>query len=441
MSKNEYKFCNLYSFVKKHNVDLYNILEDMCAIGLFRPKHPVTFINPNSASVKKLSGLIDSGKSDVAFEELQKFFIYGKHKDLKKADLITYNSKLLKSKVAEMTKPNDKFKGWDNRDNVSVFDQTSGDLLEEGEARQRPKLEKKPVVVKGKGETGDERMKATKKLLQLSSDDGVKIEHVFARHVNGLLVHLQEKDESKFKEVRHYIDPNPVLCWYLLVKPSCDSSSLSESSNYISDDIFLSWFNSMESNINNRSAKLLRELFSDDGYDKSKLAEASKKRNGLETDGCDKTAQSIISSYENNRVRLLEDELRFRFSDSDLSADSDSINELNHVDWCNPDDATILFKNFEGSLCTSAVHNLMLNFKDSNAFHYCMFDESIHKKLENNIMGAGAGAKKILKIFGSKARKLVKKIEDSDEEEEMNKFISSLNKKQVSSLKKMMSKV
>ncbi len=433
MSKSEYKFCNLYSFVKKHNVSLYNILEDMCAIGLFRPKYPVTFINPNESAVKKLSSLIDSGKSDVAFEELQKFFIYGKHKDLKKGDFITYNSKALKSKIGDMVKANTTFKGWDNRDNVMVFDQVSGDLLEEGERKDRPKLEKKPSKA-GKAEGGSEdmRMEATNKLLLLSTK--TKIEHVFARHVNGLLVHLKDKDEDKFNEVRHYVDPNPVLCWFILVKPSSETGTCC---NYISDDIFSSWFQSMDSNPNNKNATLLRDgLFEANDFDMTKVKKASELRKNIQTDGCENTAKSIISSYS-DRVKLLEDELRFRFSDTDFSSDDSSISELKNLNWDEPDSATILFKNFSGSLCTSAIHGLMIKFKESNVFHYSMLNAEVHKKLRENIQGAGS--KKIITILGNKGRKLIKNMDDSDDEKEISRFLSSLNKKQVAGLKKLVS--
>lgn len=431
MSKTDYKFCNLYSFVKKHNVNLYNILEDICAIGLFRPKYPVTFINPNEAAVKKLSSLIDGGKSDVAFEELQKFFIYGKHKDLKKGDFITYNSKVLKSKIGDMVKPNTTFKGWDNRDNVMVFDQTSGDLLEEGDKKERPKLDKKANKT-GKAEGGgNDRMKATNKLLLLSSEN--KIEHVFARHVNGLLVHLKDKDESKFNEVRHYVDPNPVLCWFILVKPSAHGNNCC---NYISEEVFDSWYDSMDSNPNNKNAVFLRDgLFEANDFDMSKAKHASEMRKDIETDGCENTANSIISSY-GDRLKLLEDELRFRFSDSEFSEKDSAIAELKGIEWDEPDSATILFKNFKGSLCTSAIHGIMIKFKDSNVFHYSMLNDNVHKKLQENIRGAGS--KKIISVLGNKGRKLIKNMDDSDDEKEISKFLSSLNKKQVVSLKKLL---
>jgi hypothetical protein len=67
-----------------------------------------------------------------------------------------------------------------------------------------------------------------------------------------------------------------------------------------------------------------------------------------------------------------------------------------------------------------------------------MYNDNVHKKLESNIVGAGNGAKKIVNILGKEGRKLIKSMEDADEEEELSKFVSSLNKKQLSSLKKIL---
>jgi hypothetical protein len=424
--------CNLYTFVKKENTPLYDILEDMCAVGLFRPKYPTTFINPSKEVVAKLKSLIDKGESDIAFEHLQKHFLFGKNLTLK-GELITFNSKVMKSDLSKITVKNEKFSQWKSRgDNVAVFTQTNADFLEEGAQKDRPKFDKPK---KGKGETGSNRMEATKELLKKVSN-GEKIMHVFAKHVNGLLEVLKSQDEDKFKLVTSKLDPNPVLCWYILVKPSavnCDHL-------YIDDSVFNSWFESRKNNINNNSTGLLREVFSSDKFDNKLAAEAGQKRKAIGTNGFSQTRQNIISSYGDDMCSLLEDELRFRLSnkgEDELVWNSSEISELNHLNWDEPEQSLVLLKS-SNSLLNSCLYKIMVEFIESNSCHYTMYNDSVYKKLESNIVGAGSGAKKIVNILGKEGRKLIKSMEDADEEEEISKFVSSLNKKQLGSLKKIL---
>lgn len=429
--------CNLYSFVKKENAPLFELLEDMCAVGLFRPRNPTTFINPSKEVVAKLKSLIEKGESDVAFEHLQKHFLYGKHSALK-GELITYNSKVMKTDLSKVTTKNNNFSLWKSRgDNVAVFTQTSTDFLEEGAEKERPKLDK---TKKGKGESGSNREEATQELLKRASN-GEKIMHVFAKNLNGLLevlkTHCEEnKDEEKLKLVMSKLDPNPVVCWYILVKPSAVNCE----HLYISDSVFNSWFESRKNNINNDKTSLLREIFKSNDFDNKLLVKAGEARKTINTDGFGQTRLSILSSYDNDMCSLLEDELRFRLSDKgedELLWNSSEISELNNINWDDPEQSLVLLKS-SNSLLNSCLHKIMTEFIKSNSFHYTMYNDNIHKKLENNIVGAGEGAKKIVNILGKEGRKLIKSMEDADEEEELSRFVSSLNKKQLSSLKKIL---
>jgi len=439
MSKAGVKYCSLHTFVKKENPELFNLLEDLCAIGLFRPKYPTTFINPSSKVVNKLKDLISKGDSETAFEHLQKHFIYGKHTELK-GELVTYNSKAMKTDLSKVTKKNTNFNLWKSRgDNVVVYDQTSDDLLEEGAEKERPKSEKKNSTKKGKGDA--DRMSITHDLLKKASN-GENIMHVFAHNINGLLEVLKQHDENQFKKILEKLDPNPVVCWYILVKPSCDCSSVNEDNCYVSDEVFDKWASLGNANINNTKSTLLREVFSSNDFDTSKIAKAKNARKSLNEVGFKQTRESIVNSYD-NMTTLLEDELRFRMSDMDNSQlvwNSPEVSELNHLRWDAPENELVLLKN-SNSLLNSCLHKIMLDFVSSNAFHYTMFNDEIHKKLENNIVGAGPGAKKIVKVLGKQGRKIIKNLEDSDDENDISRFVSSLNKKQLASLKKVLNSV
>jgi hypothetical protein len=430
------KFCNLHTFVKKENPELYNILEDMCAVGLFRPKYPTTFINPSKEVVAKLKSMVDKGDSDLAFEELQKHFIYGKHTSLS-GELINYNSKVVKSDLSKITKKSGNTHLWKSKEgNVVVYNQTNGDLLEEGETKKRPKLESSKTK-KGKGESIEEdRVIATRELLDMSKNSNIM--HVFAKHVNGLLTTLQKLDENKFSEVSSKLDSNPVVCWYILVKPC--KYDCSGCDNYISNEVFNEWFNNRKENPNNRMTSLLRETFKSGETDREKAKQARNKRNNLDLNGFKNAVSSVISSYDNDLCVLLEDEVRFRFSDMDdktLTPDSSEISELNQLNWGSPSESLVMFKEDSTLLCP-LLYKVIQQFVESSAFHYTMFNDSILEKLEGNIVGAGLGAKKVVKILGKEGRKLIKTMEDSGEEEELGKFVSSLTAKQANSLKKIL---
>ncbi len=434
MSKTQ-KFCNLHTFVKKENPGLYDLLEDMCAVGLFRPKYPTTFINPSKEVVSKLKDLVEKGDSDLAFEHLQKHFIYGKHNSLT-GDLVNYNSKAVKGDLSKNTKKVEKISLWKSKDdNVAVFQQTNADFLEEGGDKARPKLDRKKKEKKGSAEC--DRLETTNSLFEKAASAGDNVMHVFARAVNHLLVLLEEEDSEQFKKVCSKLDPNPVLCWYLLVKPS--SVSCDNCDNYISDDLFKKWC-SWSDFFKKGYTSTLRKVFNSDEHDNSFMAKAKKARDSVDLVGFKQTRDSIISSYDGDMVTLLEDELRYTHSEkpaSEFLANSVTVASLNNIDWSRPEESLVLLKD-SSSILNSCLHKVMLDFVSSNAFHYAMIKASVVERLENNVVGAGEGAKKVVKILGKEGRKLIKSMEDADEEEELGKFVSSLTKKQLSSLKKIL---
>lgn len=407
------KFCNLYIFVKKENPDLFEILEDMCAVGLFRGKYPTTFINPSKAVTDKLVKLVNDGNVDVAFEHLQKHFIYGKHSSLSKGPFVTYNQKAMKSDLSKVTEPNKVFSQW-QRENYAVFNQTNAAFLEEGDKADRPKLDKK----KGSAESNT-KMMITKKLQESN-----KCFHSFAYALNGLLSALQDDDVELFEEVKYKLDPNPVVCWYILVKPSAESK-------YISNDLFEKWADSFEENINNKSASLLRKIFESNDFGSDRIEEVQKIRSQLDDTGAQRYTQSIVNSYRET-TELIEDEIRFRFSNCTEEEIGEKFNDLDALSWTMED--TILFKPTDSILSAGIVRTIKY-FVESNSFHYSMYDHDLHVKFQNFIQGAGVSGKKIIKILGNEGRKLISSLKAEDE---LAKLVTSLTKKQITSLKKIL---
>lgn len=408
------KFCNLYVFVKKENPELFEILEDICAVGLFRAKYPVTFINPSKSVTDKLVKLVNEGNVDKAFEQLQKHFIYGKYASLAKGPFVTYNHKMMKTDLAKNTEPNKVFTQWKS-DNVAVFNQTNAAMLEEGESAERPKLDKK------KGSSQINSRTYITELLQKEKD---KMQ-AFAYAVNGLLVKLEDSD--KFDEIKKKLDPNPIVCWYILVKPSA-----SEESEYVSDEVFESWAESFEQNINNKSASMYKAAFESNDYGNDAIEHAKKMRSKLNYTGVKNLIEGIINSYE-NQAQLIEDEIRFRFSDYGQDELENYFSELDNLTWTIDD--TIMFKS-NNTMLAPLLSKTIVCFVESNCFHYSMYDEKVHSKFNEFVKeGAGSG-KKIIKILGSGGRKLLSTLKSDSE---LEKFVSGLSKKQVTMLKKALS--
>lgn len=414
-----YKFCSLYTFVKKHNPELFELLDDMCASGLFRPKYPTTFIMPNAAMTKKLSGLVGEGDIDTAFEHLQKLFIYGKHAALD-GDLVTYNLKKVKSTLSSL-KPSSHWKSWDRKDNVAVFD--AKDFPEEGDATQRPKTNK----AGGADHECSLREEVTKKIMS-SKEPWAKKMHTIAYHLNSLLTVLEKEDSEAFDKACQVMDPNMVVSWYILIRPSAGQSA----QKYISNTVFEQWERMHDDAI--KSVALLKKCFSLDTMDKVKLAtNAQKRKEVLGTEGFEQTINAAMGCYDDKEA-LLEDELRFRFSDAQEFTDF-HIHELNSVNWEDPESALVIFaKPSNSCLYKSSIHKLVKEFAKTDSFLYTRHTAAVMDKLAKNI--TGAGDKKLIKVLGSKAKKILNSMSDA-EEERLAKMVKGLTKQQLDTLKKL----
>ena len=123
MSKTEKTYCSLYTFIKRTNPDLYEILDDMCAVGLFRTRNDITFLNPSDKLTNQLIEMVEKDQSEEAFKNLKSLFIYGKHNTLNK-DVVSYNNKNYGEDLSGL-KQLSAFKQWKDSQNVSVFDYKS----------------------------------------------------------------------------------------------------------------------------------------------------------------------------------------------------------------------------------------------------------------------------------------------------------------------------
>lgn len=424
--------CSLYGFIKDKNSNLFNILDDMCAVGLFRPRNPVTFLNPSDNLTQELVAMVDSGESEEAFKILQSLFIFGKHDKLDN-DMVSYNRKTYSTDISGLKKDKS-FVQWKSKDNTSVFIYDLPKFPKEGKSAQPPKLIRHKRDVEGSNEGNNKKVEVTEHLFKNPTSE--KLMHKVAYHLNSLLEHIKNEDETLFKELSLLMDPNMIVSWFILVQPSKTHHA---SNPHINSQLFNSW----KHNDTIKSVNLIKEIFDSNKNDNNnKLAEISNLRKEITREGFSHTKKEIENAYDNKFDKLLEDELRFRFSDDD-EFNSFDINELKNIKWDEPKKSLVIVSEPPPAcLFKSALHTMMSKFIDSNAFKYTLFNSKIHEKLHQNISGAGNGnanVKKMINILGNKNRKFIKNMEKSDDNKELTKFISSLSSKQVSSLKHLLS--
>lgn len=415
------KFCNLFSFVRDNNSGLLNIIDDLCADGLFKGRGEKTFLNPTTKMINELQGMVDSGESDNALTKLKSLFLEGYHDSIVSSNTyVSFNGKSIKGlKVT----PSSKFNKWNS--DIMVFDTTS--FPEEGEATEIRKKDKKKSPKEGSKESAV-RVEVTNELINQYM---LNKEHkVFAYAVNSLLTFVKNKDSKVYETVHKLLDPNMVLSWYLLVQPSSKMSS-----KHIPDSVFKKWAHkSYKSPI--KSVDLIRELMSSNNYNNKELKQIIEKRKDIKAIGLKDTINDVIKAYKSDFYKLLEDELRFRFSDL-TEFDSEDIMTLNLIDWDSPKKSLVLFNNMpKSNLLQSEIYKLITQFIKSNAFLYTPYNDDIIKKIKNTISGAGSGSNNSLYICGGSNRDTVQRMPSCGGLEfSFEEFVGGLSSEQIEELK------
>ena len=193
---------------------------------------------------------------------------------------------------------------------------------------------------------------------------------VFAYATNSLLSFIKTKDTPLYENIHKLLDPNMILSWYLLVQPSARMGG-----KHIPDSIFAKWAKkTYKSPV--KSVELIRELMSSNNYDNKELKHIIEKRKEIKAIGLKDTIDDVVKAYKGDHHKLLEDELRFRFSDLEVF-DGEDIMTLNLVDWDSPQRSLVLFNKVpKSNLLQSEIYKLITQFIKSNAF-LCLSKNSL----------------------------------------------------------------
>jgi hypothetical protein len=424
MSENKKTYCSLYTFVKRTNGDLYSILDDTCTVGLFRSRNDITFLNPNETLTKEIVKMVDKGHNEEAAEKVKSLFIYGKHTSLNK-DVVNYNNKKYKDDISKL-KVLSEFKQFKDNQNASVFDYTFDEFPKESEEVPRPSMNKS----RGKGKKG--REDNNKKMLYTHELMNEKNYSTVIYALNSLLGYVKKNDEKTFNTVKNLIDPNMILSWYILVQPG------KENTPYISNDMFNDWVEKNALDELPKDKDVLEVLINKTETPNGLLKESKKKRdmakeNEYDLDECKKT---ILEIYENNMTKLLEDELRFRYSDEECDEMFENyVCTLTMIDWNNPADSLVLLKNIN-NMHNSAVLVCLQKFINSSAFNYTLINNEMYTRVTESISGAGSGkGKKMIKFLGHNHRNTLKNTKSVKTIERIESMLNHLTPKERSHLK------
>ncbi len=426
---NSQKYCNFYSYLKKHNKQFAELaIDDLCLEGLMKSKslnkNGRTLLNPSSKMVDELQKMVDNGDFDEATIKAKSLFIEGEFNEKTiKTKVVTFNSKEVDGSKLEVSTPKAKFTPIEGL-KYSVVD--IKDFPKEGETVSKAKMEKSESK-KGSKENNT-RVQVTNDLI--NEYIAQKNKHTFSYHVNSLLTFIKNKDSALYGKIHKLIDPNMILTWYILVQPTMKANA-----KHIPDSLFNKW---AQSNFKNpiKSVELIKELMSSNNYDNKELKQIVEKRKAINDNGLAEVIKEVMKLY-NNPLKLLEDELRFRFSDEpELS--HDDILSLNLIDWDQPKKSMILFvdKLPKSNLLRSELYKLLTKFIRSNAFLYTPYNDDVVKKIKSTISGAGSSSKSALYICGSSNRDEIQQMPaETPLEFSLEDFVNSLSEAQKAELK------
>lgn len=423
------QYCNLYSFVKNNNPKLISIIEDLCAEGLFKGRGtPRTFLNPNEKVIKKLDDLINKGESDEALQKLKSLFLEDMHENLAAKMYTTFNRKEINGK--DLAKPSKKFSKWGDKVNFNVLDLDTDDFPVEGKEAKGSSSKKKgsgSSEIEGSKELSI-RVEVTNELINEYMTNEESKTFIYA--VDSLLTFIKNKDKEVYKKVHKLLDPNLVVSWYIMVQPTMKGNN-----KHISDKLFSKWAQSSYKKPI-KSAALIQELISSNNYDNKELKVIIEKRKSISGIGLKQTISDVIKVYGSNYHKLLEDELRFRFSDI-KELDHEDILTLNLVDWDSPKKSLVLFDHIpKSNLSQSEIHKAISQFIKSNAFLYTPYNDDIIQKIKNTISGAGSSTKSALYICGGSLREPLKQMSCSGSLDfSLEEFVNSLSPEQKEELK------
>lgn len=368
---NKKKFCNLISLIKiKENNDskLLDVIEVTCIDHLFKSKFlKAVFLYPNKKLIDKLHHIVyEDGEPTEARQLLQSLLIRQNNKEnVFPTDVITFNNhridKFPHNDISETS--------WEHTNNtILVYEYKKDEFPKEGEKVEKHKSGSNEEHLSHK------KIEITNKIINQAKQNNNAFFEEFGYALDSLLLFLKENHPSTYDKLLHKFDPNLVLCWYIFVQPNKTQEC------YIPNHIFNKW----EYVPTHRSMKNIQEFLKNYTTDTALLQKQHKVRTELEKIGkAMEIIPAIKKEYNNNYLKLLEDELRFKYAKSDCINEED-VMTLNLINWDKPENSLTLFDTSTfNDLQKLELYQILNNFVKSHYLLYEPYDVKLREKIEN----------------------------------------------------------
>lgn len=433
--KNKY-FC-LYSYIRKENPKLYEVINDLCIDGIFRSqRYKNTFLMPDEKLTDKIYKLVEKDEDDKAVEKIRSLLLKecltGK-KDFS-GEVVNMNSKELsnpESVFADLTKL-DKMIVTDYGEVVTVvYGYKGADVptaSKENKKKSTPVKKRGGMYVSGGGGLSSSHLdhdmidELTRELKAVHKD---KLFDSFKEGVSKLLTILKKK--GKLEEAKYTISAHPVLSWYFLLLPKCGNSLLSNNdleeykkTTSMDGSAYKEALEKIDvpSNFFNKVNSIRREVLQED-CTKNRLSSAIESQY-KEAFSKKIFPEPILKMFETRvHLKMLQDELRFLYEDYCTSEMIEEVvAHLDKIHWGMPENHLILAD--QGIYCnmikpTECFISGPVSFVKSIYFLYAAISDEIEAKLVGSKKGGGGirgGAnpesQNSVSYFGSTARSLTK---------------------------------
>lgn len=421
------KYCNLLKYLKKHNPEFFDTIVEICGTHLLTFRKDTIFLMPNKELTKKI---VKSTDREATLYDCAKLFIKEDKKSNYNHKQVNVNFKDLKELYNDTADNSKTFK-------MTVYAWDKDTFPEEGELVPR---QKKSRSAKGSSECNKKKFICALMTYAASDQSHQK---VLYSYMASLVHHCKATmDNDKFTDLMKKFDPNIIVTWYIFLQPGmCDNNNMN-----IPTDVFNEWCKDGKLSIDedfpsNCKTGYLLDILNTTKTNIEKINETNKQRVELKNETSDtELLKKIKETYDNNLITVLEDEIRFVYSECDLiEILKEHIQNLTIIDWNGPEEQLIV-------LCKPVYgekYNCLLKFIQSDAFHYQYLDDNVMEKIEKalkNKEGAGSGrkTKKMFTILGLKHKQKLKEMGSKDHTQMFKNLVNSLSSDQKKLLKSLL---
>jgi hypothetical protein len=243
MSGKVSKYCSILNYLKDHNKDFYELVQELCLGRIFSPKRNggITFLNPDKDLTKEL---LDMAKKDDEIEAAVNYIRslivlehVARHSELE--GKTTHLKKKLSLSGGCKVSDDPKFKPRDFRSSdLSVF-KLSGALVptnteasEESEAKPS-----KRKVIKGSGEIDADRTKFFENIFELHRNNKDNKRNPAMEVLVSLVEHFESENKDIANLIKSQMSYDALTSLAIVLRPySKENKGL-----YISDDDYSSW--------------------------------------------------------------------------------------------------------------------------------------------------------------------------------------------------------